>query len=97
MHVPTRGRIFGRSDRTRGDLFDFGFESASFWENCTCEGKYISGGVSALVVASGFLVFPLLLARLCRALPLSLRSHVLAFDRLRRAIALVFGDRFVLE
>ena len=30
-------------------------------------------------------------------LPLSLRSHVLAFDRLRRAVALVLGDRSVLE
>ena len=45
-----------------GDLFDFSFESTSFWENCTCEGKCISGGVSVLVVAHGFLVFPLLLA-----------------------------------
>ena len=45
-----------------GDLFDFGFESASFWENCTCEGKCISGGVSALVVAPVFIIFPLLLA-----------------------------------
>ena len=31
------------------------------------------------------------------ALPLSLRSHVLTFDRLRRAVALVLGDRFLLE
>ena len=43
------------------------------------------------------LAFPSLSARLRRALPLSLRSHVLAFDRLRRAVALVLGDRSLLE
>ena len=56
------GEFLGEVIEQGGDLFDFGFESASFWENCTCEGKCISGGVSALVVAPGFLVFPLLLA-----------------------------------
>ena len=56
------GEFLGEVIEQGGDLFDFGFESASFWENCTCEGKCISGGVSALVVASGFLVFSLLLA-----------------------------------
>ena len=60
-------------------------------------GKIFSWGVSALVLAPGFLVFPLLLAWLRRALPLSLRSHVVAFDRLRRAVALVLGDRSLLE
>ena len=55
-------------------------------------GKNFAWGVSALVLAPGFLVFPLR-----RALPLSLRSHVLAFDRLRRAVALVLGDRSLLE
>ena len=47
-----KGENFGRSDRTRGDLFDFwktccaqGFKSASFWESCTCEsdGKTLLG------------------------------------------------------
>ena len=37
-----KGENFERSDRKGGDLFDFtccaqGFESASFWESCTCE------------------------------------------------------------
>ena len=63
------------------------------WER----GKNFAWGVSALVLASGFLVIPLLPAWLRRALPLSLRSHVLAFDRLRRAFALVLGDRSLLE
>ena len=49
-------------------------------------GKNFAWRVSALVLAPGFLVFPL-----------SLRSHVLAFDRLRRAVALVLGNRSVLE
>ena len=61
------------------------------------EGKNFAWGVSALVLAPGFLVFPLLLAWLRRALPLSLRSHALAFDRLRRAVAFVLGDRSLLE
>ena len=56
------GEFLGEVIEQGGDLFDFGFESPSFWENCTCEGKCISGGVFALVVALGFLVFPLLLA-----------------------------------
>ena len=60
-------------------------------------GKSITWGVSALVLAPGFLIFPLLPAWLRRALPLSLRSYVLAFDRLRRAVALVLGNRSVLE
>ena len=94
MHVPTRGRIFGRSDRTRGDLFDFGFESASFWESCTCERKKLCFGSFCFV---WLLVFSPLRARLRRALPLSLRSHVLAFDLLRRAVALVLGNQSVLE
>ena len=72
MHVPTRGRIFGRSDRTRGRL-----ETCLIFEKLVAHralrvhhfvrvarvrGKCISGGVSALFVAPDFLIFPLLLA-----------------------------------
>ena len=50
---------FGRSDTTRG-------ETCLIFEKLVVhrvvKGKCILGGVSALVVAPGFLVFPLLLA-----------------------------------
>ena len=68
-----------------GDLFDFwktccaqGFESASFWESCTCEREKLCFGSVCFVSGSWvFLVFPPLPAWLRRVLPLSLRSHVL--------------------
>ena len=66
MHVPKGGEVFGeRSDQTRGCLI---FELVvhrtlrvhHFVRVACVKGKCILGGVSALVVAPGFLVFPLL-------------------------------------
>ena len=61
------GEVFGeRSDRTRGCLiFELVVHRAlrvhHFVRVARVRGKCISGGVSALFVAPGFLVFPLLL------------------------------------
>ena len=59
-------------------------------------GKNIGLGVSALFwlrVSS----FSLCCLHDCVERYLSLRSHILVFDRLRRAVALVLGDRSLLE
>ena len=65
MHVPTRGRIL-RSDRTRGDLFDF-FEKLvvhralrvyHFGKVALVRGENFALGDSALVLAPGFPRFP---------------------------------------
>ena len=59
------GEVFGRSDRTRGDLFDFeklvvhrALRVHHFGRVALMRGKNFAWGVSALVLAPGFLVFP---------------------------------------
>ena len=71
--------------------------SASFWESSLVRGKKFAWRVSALVLASGFPRFPSASCMTASSVTSVLRSHVLAFDRLRRAVALVLGDRSLLE
>ena len=100
-----KGENFGRSDRTRGRLVWFlkNLLCTGLWE-CIILGelhvweeKALLGEFLLCFWLLVFLAFLPLPAWLRRALPLSLRSHVLAFDRLRRAVVLVLGDRSVLE
>ena len=69
MHVPTRGRILGEVIEQGETCLIFeklvvhrSLRVHHFVRVARVKGKCISGGVSALVVAPGFLVFPLLLA-----------------------------------
>ena len=69
MHVPTRGRILREVIEQGGALFDFekivvhrALRVHHFGRVALVRGKNFAWGVSALVLAPGFLVFPLLLA-----------------------------------
>ena len=66
MHVPTRGRILGEVIEQGGDLFDFlkklvghrALRVHHLGRVTLVRGKSFTLGVSALVLAPGFLVFP---------------------------------------
>ena len=75
-----------------------GFESASLWESCTCERKKFWFGSVCFVSGSRFSSFSFHFQHDCVERYLCpLRSHVLAFDRLCRAVTLVLGNRSALE
>ena len=75
-----------------------GFESASFWESCTSEREKLCLGSVCFVSGTWFFLFSLHFQHDCVERYLCLRGVMfLAFDRLRRAIALVLGDRSLLE
>ena len=60
-------------------------------------GKNLACGVSALVLAPGFPRFPSASCMTASSVTSVFEESCLAFDRLRRAVALVLGDRFLLE
>ena len=80
-----------------GDLFDFeklvvhrALRVHHFGRVALVRGKSFAWGVSALFLALEF-------SSLSLRFQHDLRSHVLTFDRLHRAVALVLGNRSVLE
>ena len=104
MHVPTMGRILGEVIEQGGTclIFEklvvhralrvhhFGRVALVREREKLCLGSFCFG------FGSWFSRFPSASCMTASSVT-SLRSHVLAFDRLRRVVALVLGNRSVLE
>ena len=99
------GGFLGEVIEQGGDLFDFwktccaqGFESASFWKSYTCEREKLYLGSFCFVFGFWFSLLSFHFQHDCIERYLCLWGVMfLAFDRSCRAVALVLGNRSLLE